>query len=637
MAPKAKPTKDSAKAMVRNGKKRMARPPEPTVAALSPPPLPPPSLPAADPPYPIVPPLVCAAGIWCTATTGDLAKSTHYCFDCRGRIHCALFCGEILEDYMNSDSCKFDVNKLSSEGRNTFNRTSPDVLYICQMCINRHEGHEGSTTNVDVPQDTSLDTSFDTSIDIGSSEPAEELYASLSAEHIFEEKNKSMKSLIVLCCGLKNSDGTNLIDINDDPWKSLPVATTKPNAADYKAEVTRRYHVLNLSGVGMKDPRPNQWRLDRLLEWLKLHPLRDASDVEFLQETVKNRKVVAERVVAQRANDKEVHDKAEKAWYGPLPILRLLCCLTDNDAIRRAYLTRNDISNDRIDLDNRNSDKRPKTVWELLSHKLNDHDFEAVTEPFPDLHNYYKDSIVIPHSKVSSLAAATPEKCKEKMSTMMVSLKRIVDKWERSGQGEGGIDVEIDGDETTGFEFGSLKNRSRGALESRSSFINDSPPYLLYLWEILDKYQLLTDSFSALSKKMSSKNGGKGVKSVFQRDDTNSTTNFGDDDSLISSASRATTNRDLVSSVSDLSAAIFNSFRMDTAQREKSELRGILVNLRAERRRLELMDMDIVEPSKKQKVNDQLTAIAEEISDLTEEMNIAQEAATPPRGGSKRS
>jgi hypothetical protein len=290
-------------------------------------------------------------------------------------------------------------------------------------------------------------------------------------------------------------------------------------------------------------------------------------------------------------------------------------------------------------LDNRNSDKRPKTVWELLSHKWNDHDFEAVTEPFPDLHNDYKDSIVIPHSKVSSLAAATPEKCKEKMSTMMVSLKRIIDKWERSGQGEGGIDVEMDGDEATEFEFGSLKNRSRGALESRASFINDSPPYLLYLWEILDRYQLLTDSFSALSKKMSSKNGGKGVKSVLRGDDTNSTTNYRDrdDDSIISSASRATTNRDLVSIVGDLSTSIFDSFRMDTAQREKSELRTILVNLRAERRCLELMDMDVVEPSKKQKIDAQLTAIAEEISDLTEEMKIAKDAATPPRGGSKRS
>ena len=92
-----------------------------------------------------------------------------------------------------------------------------------------------------------------------------------------------------------------------------------------------------------------------------------------------------------------------------------------------------------------------------------------------------------------------------------------------------------------------------------------------------------------------------------------------------------------MSIVGDLSTSIFDSFRMDTAQREKSELRTILVNLRAERRRLELMDMDVVEPSKKQKIDAQLTAIAEEISDLTEEMNIAKDAATPPRGGSKRS
>ena len=50
-----------------------------------------------------------------------------------------------------------------------------------------------------------------------------------------------------------------------------------------------------------------------------------------------------------------------------------------------------------------------------------------------------------------------------------------------------------------------------------------------------------------------------------------------------------------------------------------------------------MMDMDVVEPSKKQKIDAQLTAIAEEISDLTEEMKIAKDAATPPRGGSKRS
>ena len=90
----------------------------------------------------------------------------------------------------------------------------------------------------------------------------------MSAEKIFNDKNKSMKSLIVLCCGLLNSDGTNLIDINEDPWKSLPVATTKPSASDYKEEVIRRYKVLTLVGVGLKEPpRPKAWKLDRLLEW----------------------------------------------------------------------------------------------------------------------------------------------------------------------------------------------------------------------------------------------------------------------------------------------------------------------------------------------------------------------------------
>ena len=133
------------------------------------------------------------------------------------------------------------------------------------------------------------------------------------------------------------------------------------------------------------------------------------------------------------------------------------------------------------------------------------------------------------------------------------------------------------------------------------------------------------------------------MKSVFRGgddtkgDDTNINTNVGDDDSTMTSAvSRTSTNRDLVSSVSDLSNAIFDSFRMDTAQREKSELRNILVGLRGERRRLELMDIDD-DSNKKRKVDAQLTAIAEEISELTEQMNIAQEAASPQRGSSKRS
>jgi hypothetical protein len=423
-----------------------------------------------------------------------------------------------------------------------------------------------------------------------------------------------MKSLIVLCYGLQNTDGTDLIDINEDPWKSLPVSTTKPNASDYREEVLRRYESLNLAGVGLKEPpRPKQWKLDKLLEWLKKYPLHDVSDVQFLQAEVESRRIVAERINKERATHNNDHDKADRSWYGPIPILRLFCGLTDNEDIRRAYLTRNDISNDRLELDNLRSDKRQKTVWELLSDKWNDTDYEAVTEAFADLHEDFSESIVIPHSKVSHLAVATPEKCKEKLSTMLVALKRIVDKWERSGQGDGGIDVERDGDETmgieTGIETGLLQHRTRGALESRSSFLNNNQPYLLYLWEILDKYQLLSSSFSALSKKVSSTNGSKGVKSVFRGDD-----NIDDDSTM----TRTTTTSDLMNSVNNLSEVIFESFRKDTAQKEKSDLRKMVSDLRAESRRLELLDVEGT--SKKQKVEAQLAAIAEEISDLSAQM-----------------
>ena len=125
---------------------------------------------------------------------------------------------------------------------------------------------------------------------------------------------------------------------------------------------------------------------------------------------MESRRIVAERINKERVTHNNDHDKADRSWYGPIPILRLFCGLTDNEDIRRAYLTRNDISNDWLELDNLRSDKQQKTVWELLSDKWNDPDYEAVTEAFADLHEDFSESIVIPHSKVSHLTVATHEK-----------------------------------------------------------------------------------------------------------------------------------------------------------------------------------------------------------------------------------
>src|SRR5688500_4124614 len=53
----------------------------------------------------------------------------------------------------------------------------------------------------------------------------------------------SVLGLVVLCCGIKDETGNNVIDIDHDPWKSMPREATKPKADQYRAEVLRRHSV----------------------------------------------------------------------------------------------------------------------------------------------------------------------------------------------------------------------------------------------------------------------------------------------------------------------------------------------------------------------------------------------------------
>ena len=128
--------------------------------------------------------------------------------------------------------------------------------------------------------------------------------------------------------------------------------------------------------------------------------------------------------------------------------------------------------------------------------------------------------IFFDHSTVSQMAPATPEKCRGKFSGMMVELSRVIGNWERSGQGDGGAEKEDDSEEEAGPEqvqFGALRNRERGALDRRASFVPCSASYLLYLWHMLDKHDLLRSSMQRLDEGVAAGNGGSGVPSVILR------------------------------------------------------------------------------------------------------------------------
>ena len=168
----------------------------------------------------------------------------------------------------------------------------------------------------------------------------------------------------MLSDGLKNNEGADLIDLDSDLWKSIPITTMKLEKEDYAKEIERRYVAEDLANrIGLKRlPQPRRWKKPKMLKWLQEYPITDADEVKYVTTVVLVRKEAVKWFAASKAAVKEVEDKVEGAWYGPLPMLCLIMDLVDSDKMRRAYTCRNDISNARIVMDNQKSTKKRVTT-----------------------------------------------------------------------------------------------------------------------------------------------------------------------------------------------------------------------------------------------------------------------------------
>ena len=117
-------------------------------------------------------------------------------------------------------------------------------------------------------------------------------------------------------------------------------------------------------------------------------------------------------------------------WYGNDPFLCLIHTL-DETEIRRAYMNRHDLSNARVVLDNAKSvEKREETVWEKMASMWNNEKKSPLTmELTQKLSTHFVVSWVITFDSCSELTAATPEKCANRFSTMLVELHWLIGRW----------------------------------------------------------------------------------------------------------------------------------------------------------------------------------------------------------------
>jgi hypothetical protein len=263
-------------------------------------------------------------------------------------------------------------------------------------------------------------------------------------------------------------------------------------------------------------------------------------------------------------------------WYGNDPILHLIHTL-DETEIRRSYMNRHDLSNERVVLDNAKSvGKREETVWQNMASMWNNDKFAPLAmELSPKLFTHFIVSRVITFDTCSDFISATPEKCANKFSTMLVELQRLIGHWSLSGKG----DENLDGHTADEDMFGSL-HCSQGALDSHANFLDTLQPYILYLWEYLNANDLLKTSFQRLDAKVAARNGGKGVPPVIRSNiatPSEETSTLGTNKTTPSPASFDDKISMIIESLGDSNV---RAARIESSAAEKNTQRNMIFNLR---------------------------------------------------------
>ena len=156
-------------------------------------------------------------------------------------------------------------------------------------------------------------------------------------------------------------------------------------------------------------------------------------------------------------------------------------------------------------MDDRNSADRPLTAYEIIANKWNDDSFNP-SSSILEVHLDFAQPIDITHAAVANLADTTVSKVEDLLTQICTSLICIISDWEKSGQGEGGVqdlDQSVDDVEAgehhvpaalydvNDIKFGSLENGHRPALSQHRNFLRGKPSYLFYFWELMDHHQLL--------------------------------------------------------------------------------------------------------------------------------------------------
>ena len=422
------------------------------------------------------------------------------------------------------------------------------------------------------------------------------------AERHFINNNQSVKVLIVLCRGMKDSSGDEVIDLEKAPWNTID-RKDKPIRSDYQSEVKRRWMAANPSANKL-GPRPKWWDTQKCFKCLDENPIADAHEVKYLKEKIEE--VKEELIAAESARAEEVAAAAGvgprgKNWTGLVPPLRLFRAILDVDENKRKFMQRNACPNGRSVVDNRGSDAvREPTAWEVISDTVNSPEFNPKSGSFPEeLHEDFMEEVDLSFERFSEYEPATPAKCQERFEEIIVKMKHCRTNYAVSGQGESGIRNSSRGSDNNrnkennnpaGVE---VDTATRQANLLRRDFLMNYPSYVLYYWIMLEGEgnELLLTSIEQLGADVAATNGASGVPSLARRSSENDDDMVGSSRKSLSKNAKNAPSASAVALGKDIRALgdrIENTAKMEANEKRARSLQSRVDSLEDSKRKFKL-------------------------------------------------
>ena len=283
----------------------------------------------------------------------------------------------------------------------------------------------------------------------------------------YEAAGKAKWCLFAMLVGLIGSDGRELGDTDVEPYRSMKFRKlVVPTSQQYKNEVTRRSKCL-----GVEQPQCKYWNKEKLTAWLKQNPISNLVDRQFLLEE-------EQRLyqMLYKAEEEKAATSGQSPWTDNAPWIRLYCALYDDRT--RPYLVSNNEVMNREELDARNSDMRPKTLYEVIADRFNDKDTPYNIASLPELHPAFAEEQTIKWDCLPE--PITAEEVKKRLADSRAKLMKVISKWEKSGNGFG---QRAEGDD----DFGHMTEEQLEDGDNRASFIDGiGKEHLLLLWHFGD-------------------------------------------------------------------------------------------------------------------------------------------------------